>query len=148
MVTKTEEMPIEDELKLQVNELVSEERELALLEHDLMNNNPQFTAFLQKQKSFQEKSALYWKSIEDQMIKHSVKSIKGPWGSLTIAERTNYKAADINDVPAKFIKKALDTTKISAQYKLSGSLPKGVESSQSLYLMKRIKLNTELEQGE
>lgn len=138
------EMPIEDELKLQVNELVSEERELALLEHDLVSSNPQFTAFVQKQKEFQTKSNLYWKAIEDQMIKNNIKSIKGDWGSLTIAERTNYKAEDLAKVPAKFIKKALDTTKIGAQVKLSGELPKGVTSSLTLSLQKRIKVSNEL----
>jgi len=138
------EMPIEDELKLQVNEIVSEERELALLEHDLVSNNPQFTAFLQKQKDFQTKSNLYWKAIEDQMIKNNIKSIKGDWGSLTIAERTYYKAEDLSKVPAKFLKKELDTTKVGAQVKLSGELPKGVTSSLTLSLQKRIKVSTEI----
>lgn len=139
------DMPIEDELKLQVNAIVGEEKELVLLEHELMTSNPKLGAFLQKQKEFANKSAAFYKTIEEQMIAHNIKSIKGSWGSLTIAERTNYKAADLDAVPAKFIKKALDTTKVSAQVKLSGKLPKGVESSEQLILQKRIKLDAAIE---
>lgn len=138
------EMPIEDELKLQVIQLVSEERELVELENQIMQANPRLGEFLKRQKEFATKSDLFYKSIEDQMISNSIKSIKGDWGSLTIAERTNYKAPSIDDVPPRFIKKALDTSKISAEFKLKGKLPKGVESSQTLYLMKKIKLDTPL----
>lgn len=136
-----QEISIEDELRLQVNELVSEEKELATMEHDLMTSNPQVGRFLQKQKEFTTKQAAFFQVIEDQMINNNIKSIKDWWGSLTIAERTNYKAPNIDDVPPRFIKKALDTTKISAEFKLKNKLPKGIESSQSLFLQKRIKLD-------
>ena len=72
------------------------------------------------------------------MIEHDIKSLKGDWGSLTIAERTNFKV-DLDNLPTKFVKKVADTTKIATAYKLDGKLPKGVETSTTKYLTKRIK---------
>jgi predicted metal-dependent peptidase len=80
-----------------------------------------------------------WKNVETAMIENNVKSIKGEWGSITIADRTNYKASDLEEVPRKFIKKALDTKKVQAHQDLTGELPKGVTESHTKYLTKRIK---------
>lgn len=80
-----------------------------------------------------------WKQVESVMIEHDIKSIKGDWGSITIAERTNYKAEDLDAVPSKFLKKALDTNKIAAAFKLENKLPKGITTSVTQYLTKRIK---------
>jgi hypothetical protein len=82
-----------------------------------------------------------WKNIEKAMIDNDVKSIKlaHDHGTITIADRTNYKAADLDDVPKKFLKRALDTKKIAAHKDLIGELPKGVIESHTKYLTKRIK---------
>lgn len=80
-----------------------------------------------------------WNEVEAKMIEHDIKSIKGDFGSLTIAERTTYKAFDLTDVPPRFIKKVLDSTKVAAQAKLTNELPKGVTSSVTKYLTKRLK---------
>jgi len=90
-------------------------------------------------KATQTKIDETWKRVEEQMIEHNVKSVKGDWGSLTIAERTTYKADDIEAVPRKFIKKTLDTKKVAAVAQLEGDLPKGVSSSVTKYLTKRLK---------
>ena len=90
-------------------------------------------------KEVQSKIDDTWKSVEKQMIDNNIKSVKGEWGSLTIAERTNYKAEDIDLVPKKFIKKTLDTKKVSAAEQLTGELPKGITASQTKFLTKRLK---------
>ena len=60
-------------------------------------------------------------------------------GYITLAERTNYKAEDIGEVPAEFIKQALDTTKVKAQATLTGELPAGVVESKTQYITKKFK---------
>lgn len=90
-------------------------------------------------KSAQKQIDETWDAVEQAMIDNNIKSIKGDWGSLTIAERNTFRAEDIDTVPRKFIKKALDTRKVDAHMKLTGELPKGVTSSQTRYLTKRIK---------
>lgn len=82
-----------------------------------------------------------WKHVEKAMIDNDVKSIKlnDNRGSITIAERTNYKAADLDEVPKKFIKKALDTEKVKSYAVMMGELPKGISESHTKYLTKRIK---------
>lgn len=133
----------EDELKLQVGQLLSEEQELQRTAEELARSNPAFVQFLQQQQDFKQKSDLFWETFKNEMIASDIKSIKSPaWGSITIAEKTTYSATekDLTGVPPKFIKKVLDTTKVSAHVKLSGTLPKGVQSVDSKYLTKRIKI--------
>lgn len=100
------------------------------------------TAALQQKilnlKSLQTEIDAAWKDVEQQMLDNDIKSIKGDWGSLTIAERTNWKV-DLDQLPSKFVKKAPDTTKLSAHYKLTNKVPKGAEISHTKYLTKRIK---------
>lgn len=120
-------------------ELVNRELQLRQQEAELVEANPAFGEFLRSMKEYEKNSKILWSTVEEQMIKHDIKSIKGDWGSITIAERTNYSTEDINSVPPKFIKKALDTTKIRAQAKLSGKLPKGIIATGTQYLTKRIK---------
>jgi len=133
----------EDELKLQVGQLISEEQELQRTADELAKSNPAFVQFLQQQQDFKQKSDLFWDTFKNEMIANDIKSIKSPaWGSITVAEKTTYSATDkdLTGVPAKFIKKVLDTTKVAAQVKLSGTLPKGVEAKDTKYLTKRIKI--------
>ena len=133
----------EDELKLQVGELLSEEQELERTATELAAANPSFVDFLRKQQEFKQKSDIFWDTMKNEMIANDIKSIKSPaWGSITIAEKTTYVATDkeLTGVPTKFIKKVLDTQKVSAQVKLSGKLPKGVEAKDTKYLTKRIKI--------
>jgi hypothetical protein len=122
----------------EVEDVFALERTLEEMEKELAENEL-FRTFISKQKEAQAQIAATWKKVEQQMIEHDVKSIKGDWGSITIAERTNYKVVDMDALPNKFIKKVPDTTKIGQSHKLENKLPKGVETSVTKYLVKRIK---------
>jgi hypothetical protein len=144
MAKVTDQEKVKEEITGTVTEILQEEMSLAELEKQLQES-PQFKAFIEAQRTFQTRSALFWKTVEGQMINNEIKSIKGDWGSLTIVERTNLKAADLSLVPSKFLKKVLDTTQVSAYEKLTGKLPKGVESTPTKYLMKKFKTQGETE---
>lgn len=126
----------------EVLDVIKLQDDLAALEAEL-NANEVFQRFIELQRTFNDRSSEVWKKVEQQMIENNIKSIKGDWGSLTIAERTNYKAEDLEAVPRKFIKRTLDTTKVGAAAKLEGKLPKGITSSKTQYLTKRLKARSE-----
>lgn len=130
--------PIESELKEQATELVEEQLALEAKRTALMEDNPQLAELLIQEKSFQDKSALMWESIFQSMKKHDIKTIKGDWGYITVAERRNFKA-DLEELPAKFLKKEADKKKIGSYFDLTGKLPKGVTTSVTQYLTKKIK---------
>ena len=127
----------EEIIESEVSDVLQLQQTLEQMEAELATNEV-FQNFLTKQKEAQAQIAATWKKVEEQMIEHNVKSIKGEWGSITIAERTNYKA-DLDELPAKFIKKVADTTKIGTFHKLENKLPKGVTISTTKYLTKIIK---------
>lgn len=60
-------------------------------------------------------------------------------GYITLAERTNYKAEDLDEVADEFKKPALDTDKVKAQAVLTGELPAGVVESKTQYITKKFK---------
>jgi hypothetical protein len=123
---------IEDEIK----DIVAKQQELATLEQQL-SQNEQFRNFMQLKKTVDEQATLFWSSVESQMIQHDIKSIKGDWGSVTIAEKLKWDTSD--ELPAKFYKKTVDTKKLSDTYKLEGKAPKGATPSYIKYLTRRIK---------
>jgi len=100
-------------------------------------NNPQFQKFLDLQESVYEKASEVWKYVEEQMIEHEIKQLKGEFGTVSIAERLNWKTDDT--LPSKFYKKVVDTTKLSNTYRLEGKAPKGATPSTTKYLTKRLK---------
>lgn len=119
--------------------------EVNTLETELRELDPKFQLFIEKQAELrlvQTKNQKAWDQIKDAMIEYNIKTIKGDWGSVTVVERTNYKA-DLDEVPAKFIKKVIDTTKIAASHKLEGKLPKGVTTTTTKFLMKKFKKGDE-----
>lgn len=61
-------------------------------------------------------------------------------GYITLAERTNYRAEDITEVPEEYTKPALDTDKVKAQHTLTGQLPVGVVESKTQYITKKFKV--------
>lgn len=81
--------------------------------------------------------------IKDAMIAGGVDKIAidmpGWEGYITLAERTNYKAEDITQVPAEYTKPALDTDKVKAQAVLTGQLPVGVTESKTQYITKKLR---------
>jgi len=77
--------------------------------------------------------------VKEAMIQNGVTRIDGDWGYITLAERTTYKAEDLTEVPKKFLKQTLDSTKVKAEATLTGKLPKGVTESKTQYITKRLK---------
>ena len=85
--------------------------------------------------------------IKQAMIDQGVEKITfdpeltgGISGYITLAERVTYKADDIMEVEAKYLKSVLDTDKVKAEATLSGKLPDGVSVSKTQYVTKKIKL--------
>lgn len=77
--------------------------------------------------------------IKQAMIDNNVTKIDGDWGYITLAERSVYKAEDIDKISPRFTKKALDSGKIRAEFTLKGKLPTGVAESKTQYITKRFK---------
>ncbi len=65
--------------------------------------------------------------------------LPGFTGFITLAERVNYRAKDIKQVPEGFTKVALDTAKVKAQATLTGQLPAGVVESKTNYIIPKFK---------
>lgn len=120
-----------------VAKIVKQQNELAAQELELMAN-PEFRAFQENVKKVNAQIADYWKRVEESMIANDIKSIKGDFGSVTVAERTDFDV-DGDELPAKFYKKVVDTKKIADTYKLTGKAPKGTTPKIKKYLAKRLK---------
>lgn len=129
------------DIEAEVVEVLSMEQQLIKLETELSQND-QFKRFIEFQQTVREKSAEVFKNIEQTMIANDIKTVKGDWGSITVVERTNYKA-DLDELPAKFIKRTADTTKIALAHKLENKLPKGVTTTTTKFLMKKFKKGDE-----
>lgn len=125
------------DVESEVKEVLDMEQELARLEAELAQVE-QFKQFIEFQRTVRDKTAEVFKNIEETMITNDIKTVKGDWGSLTIVERTNY-SGDLTQVPKKFIKKVLDTTKVGQAHKLEGELPKGITTTTTKFLQKRFK---------
>lgn len=120
-----------------VEDIFALEKTLQEIEAEL-SANEQWRSFLDKQKEAQAQIASTWKAIEQQMIENDIKSIKGDWGYVTIAERIGF---DIDEdlLPAKFFKKVVDVKRVGDTYKLEGKDIKGATVKYSKYLTKKIK---------
>lgn len=135
MTTPTETEQI---LAAEVTDALQAEKELMQLENQLAEN-PEFAAFLQKQKAIKENIDAFWKGIEEQMIKNDIKSLKGEWGSLTIAERIGWEISPLLTLAPKFYKKVVDLKKLTDTFRLEGKPIKGATPKYTKYLTKRIK---------
>lgn len=82
--------------------------------------------------------------IKTAMIEAGVPKIEidlpGLTGYITLAERTNYRADDIMEVEAKYLKSVLDTDKVKAETVLTGKMPAGVVESKTQYITKKFKV--------
>lgn len=79
------------------------------------------------------------KQVQEAMEANDVQKLSGDWGSITLAERTTYKAVEMTEVPEEFVKPTLDTAKVKAHNVLTGDLPTGVSISTTKYIVKRFK---------
>lgn len=128
-------------------ELADEVKILVPLQEQMneLAQKPEVVKYLEATKQFRDTEKAIRLTIQTQMENNNIKKISGDWGYMTIVERANYRATDINDVPSKFVKKALDTTKVAAQLKLTGELPRGVETNPTRSLTIKLKSPTEAE---
>lgn len=78
--------------------------------------------------------------IQDAMISNGVTKLEGDWGYITLAERTTYKADDLDAVDPKYTKPTLDTAKVKAEAVLTGQLPAGVVENKTQYITKKLKV--------
>jgi len=118
------------------------EQNLQVVESEL-KLNPQFAKFLEMQKQYNEKASEVWKIVETTMVDlykegKIEKTLKGDFGTLTVTETQLW---DINEeeLPAKFFKKVVNTTRITDTYRLEGKAPKGCTPSIRYGLTKRLK---------
>ena len=130
-------MEAENIIKDEVLGVIKHQQRLDELEAEL-SRNKKFQQFLKLQKEIPAQIEASWKQIESHMLEANIKSVKGEWGSITIAERLGWDI-DIDQLPNKFIKRVPDTKKISDTYRLEGKEPKGCTPKTTKYLTKRIK---------
>lgn len=94
-------------------------------------------------KALEKEAKAATEQIKDAMIEAGVPKIEidlpNLSGYITLAERTSYKAEDLDSVDEKYLKPTLDTTKVKAEAVLTGSLPAGVEESKTQYIVKKFK---------
>jgi hypothetical protein len=116
---------------LNTTEIVKQQAEIAI------GLQKEISTKVAELKIAQDKITDTWKQVESLMLKHDIKSIKGDWGILTIAERLNWSIGP--ELPPRFFKTVPDTTKISTIFRLEGKAPRGATPSYTKYLTKRIK---------
>src|SRR5438105_4925117 len=97
------------------------QKSLEDMQTELMQNE-KFRQFLELSKTVPQQISDTWSKIESQMVEHDIKSLKGDWGSITIAERINWDV-DTEQLPSKFVKKVPDLKKITDTYRLEGKEP-------------------------
>lgn len=78
-----------------------------------------------------------WGYVEQQMLDRGVNKIQGDWGSISVAERMNWKT-NLNTIDPYYLKPAADTKKLKAAWD-AGELPEGADFTTSKYITKRIK---------
>lgn len=95
-------------------------------------------------KALEKEAKAATKLIKEAMIAGGVNKIDidldNFTGYITLAERTSYKAEDINEVAAEYTKPTLDTDKVKAQATLTGELPAGVVEFKTQYITKKFKV--------
>lgn len=126
----------------EIVEALSMQQQLATLEASLAENE-QFKSFLKLRKEVNDKMASVRNDIKEFMIPAYIagevdKSIKGDWGSITVTETDEFEV-DEKELPAKFFKKVVDTTKIRGTFQLEGKAPKGTKQSKKYGLMIKFK---------
>ena len=109
------------------------------IDNKSLNALRKFAATEARLKALKEKHDMIVSQVMVAMIENGVTRIDGDWGYITLAERTNYRAKDINEVAEKYIKPSLDTAKVKAEVVLTGQLPTGIVESKTKYITKKFK---------
>lgn len=130
---KLTEEELKEEAKSELATVQTLESQLSELELAL-SQDERFQNFLTLQKTVADKSREVMKKLETQMIDNGIKSIKiDTWGTLTIVDAKKW-TYNTDELPKKFIKKAVDTTAINNYFKLSNKLPKGASYEPNQYI--------------
>ena len=125
------------EVENAVAEVLGLEQKITKTEQELMAD-PRFKEFLEYQKKAKQTISETWLAIEKTMIDNEIKSIKGDWGSITIAERMGWDY-DPSLLAPKFFKKVVDVKKLTDTFRLTGKAPKAAFPKYTKYLTKRLK---------
>lgn len=110
-----------------------------LIDNKSLNALRKFAATEKRLKALKEKHDMIVDQVRVAMIENGVTRIDGDWGYITLAERTTYKADDIDRVSPQYTKKTLDTAKVKAQAVLTGEVPAGITESKTQYITKKFK---------
>lgn len=124
--------------ELLAQEAIAAEKNALSIENRIMSDYPDVYALIQMQKKLNDNAAIFWDQLRDMMIDTNTTSLKGDYGTITLATRHTPRV-DESLLPRKFFKKTPDNTKIMDQFKLTGTLPNGVSVQETKYLVKIIK---------
>lgn len=139
-------MDKETELIKLVEDFKNSEIILAKKEQNIMMN-PEFKEFLELQKAVNTKAEEIWGIVENSMIDNNIKQLKGDFGTISLAEKINWKA-DLQTLDEKFTKKTIDTTKLKNYLMLNNEVPDGASYTVTKYIVKRLKDSKQLVEGE
>lgn len=119
-----------------------QQQELVQLQ-EALSENPQFARFMELSKAVNTKMAEVRAHIEAVMIPAYTagkidKKIEGEWGFVTVTEGTDLDI-DLDALPAKFVKKVADTTRIRKTLELEAKPIKGVTSKKKYGIMLKLK---------
>lgn len=96
-----------------------------------------FAKFVALAQEFQGQIDAAWGLVEEQMQNRNIQKIAGDWGTISMAERKNWKAT--KQLPPRFYKQTLDTAKLNFLNKAGEKLPEGAEYTTTSYISKRFK---------
>lgn len=119
-----------------MNKTIAPIKELALIRQDLGSNKVQIVAtdkvreFMELKTSLEAEIKATWKAIESYMIDNNIKDVY----NLTIAEKKTWKVT--GQLPPRFYKKTLDTSRLNFDLQHDNKLPKGASFTTSKYLTK------------
>jgi hypothetical protein len=97
----------------------------------------QFADIVAQAKDLQGQLEAFWGAVEQQMLEKGISNLKGDFGSISVAERKTWKAT--KQLPPRYYKQVLDTSKLNFLFKAGEKLPEGAEYSTSQYITKRLK---------
>lgn len=96
----------------------------------------QFAEFVSQAQALANVLEEAWGIVEQQMLDRNVKQVKGDWGTLSIAERRNWKIT--GNLPPRFYKQTVDTAKLNFLQGRGEKLPKGATLTKTKYITKKL----------
>ncbi len=121
----------------EIQTIIKFENQLATMEAELQKVEL-FQKYLKLSKELPAQLEQFWDQVKQHMEESNIKSVRGEWGSITLAERVSF---DINEkeLLPEYFKKVPNTKKIGDDFRLEGEPPIGATPKYTRYLVKRIK---------